>query len=66
MAKPKKAEELVKGDHITLWAQLWGEVVAEVAGIEVCEEDGEVRISLVEIEWAELVVEIGQDIEMEG
>jgi hypothetical protein len=62
----EKAEKLTPGTYITLWASLWGEVEVKVQGIDVREDAGEVRIKVNEIEWAELAVPIGTDVDLAG
>jgi hypothetical protein len=62
----EKAEKLTPGTWITLWASLWGEHEVKVTEIDVRERDGEVRIRADEIEWAELVVPIGTDVDLAG
>jgi hypothetical protein len=64
--RSKNVEDLLQGDRVTLWASLWGEQVATVEGIDINRQAGQVLITTEEIEWAKLIVSIGEDIPLEG
>lgn len=59
-----KVEKLSKNDEIILWAGLaYGQVEVLVEEVHI-QDDGFVRITVEEIEWASLLVPIGTEVEL--